>query len=252
VAPDADLKSTLNNNPKFTFYVIDTNNTLQYKFEQRFIGDLPAASEVQSMVDAKKLPTLSKDSITAYLDYTNTQNAVSSVSVNWTNPTNGFNADRVGFYAEVFQSTPGNGLRGPNSIIAANKPPNNVGTDGIWNSDNDIAAEIDALTGTNFFWRLNSITKADDGAGNCTGNYLVSSLNVGTPRAKNTMSNQSLGGNWLGTDTQATACKKVVGIGSPPTYPAAAKTYLHREIWLRTYTTTNARVYRYYANKNFS
>jgi hypothetical protein len=172
--------------------------------------------------------------------------------MSWTNPENGFNADRVGFYSNIYQSTPGNGLRGPNSIINSNKT--NIGADGLWTSDSDLATDLDALPGSNFYWRLSNFTKAKDGSGNCTGNYLVSSLNVGVARARTSITDQNINGTWLGTDTQATACNKTVAVGSGNSlsYPAATNTYLQREIWLRTYTSSNTRVYRYWAKKNIS
>ena len=255
-APDAALQQTLNNNPKVTFYVIDTDNKLRMKFDVRYLGDLPTVADAQALMDNKKLSELSKTSIATYLDYSGTQNAATSVSLDWTNPQNGFNADMIGFYSNVYQSTPGTGLRGPLSVVTANKTT--VGTDGLWNQDGTLAAEVDALTGTNFYWRFSSITKAKDSAGACTGNYLVSSLNVGVPKVSTSIVNKSIGGTWYGKDTQATACGKVVSASSTvngvttTTYPQASNTYLHREIWLRTYTSSNVRVYRYWAKKNIS
>jgi len=253
LAPDATLQQTFNSNPKVTFYVIDTDNKLRMKFDSRYLGNLPAVAEIQNLVTANKLSELSKSSITSYLDYSQGQNAVTTASVTWTNPKNGFNADRLGFYSNVYQSTPGTGLRGSSSIVTANKT--NVGTDGLWTSDPDLAADLDALSGTNFYWRFNNYTKAADNSGLCTGNYLVSSLNVGVARAKTSVSNQDINGTWFGTDTQATACKKTVGttVNGVTSYTtAASNTYLHREIWLRTYSSSNVRIYRYWSKKNIS
>lgn len=248
-APDSSLQQTFNNNPKVTFYVIDTDNKLRMKFDVRYLGNLPTVAEAQTLVDAKKFSELTKDSITTYLDYSGTQNAVTAVSMAWTQPKNGFNADRIGFYSNVYQSSPGLGLRGSSSIITSNQNAS-LGTDGLWSQDSTLAAELDALTGTNFYWRLSSITKAKDGSGNCTGNYLVSSLSVGVGKIATSITNKSIGGTWLGKDTQATACGKVVITGT--TYPTATNTYLQREIWLRTYTSSNVRAYRYWAKKNIS
>ena len=248
-APDEALQQKFNNNPNLTFYVIDTENKLRMKFDARYLGNLPTVADAKALVDQNKLSVLSKGSITDYLDYSSAKNAVASVSLSWTNPTNGFNADRLGFYSNVYQATPGSGLRGAKSIVTSNQNAN-LGTDGLWDSDSSLAAELDALTGTNFYWRLASITKAKDTLGECTGSYLVSSLNVGVARAKTSVSNQNINGTWLGTDTQSTACKKVVATGN--TNPAATNTYLHREIWLRTYTSSNVRVYRYWSKKNIS
>lgn len=252
IAPDAEMEKVFDNNPKVTFYVIDTANNLRLKFDSRYLGDLPSVTEAQSLVASNKLSELSKNSISSYLDYTGGKNATTAVSMAWTNPENGFNTDTVGFYSNVYQSTPGSGLRGPNSIITSNKT--NIGTDGLWSSDTDLAAELDALPGTNFYWRLANYNKAKDSSGNCTGNYLVSSLNVGVARARTSITDQNINGTWLGTDTQATACNKTVSVGSGNSlsYPAATNNYLHREIWLRTYTSSNVRVYRYWAKKNIS
>jgi hypothetical protein len=252
-APDAALQQKFNNNPNLTFYVIDTDNKLRMKFDARYLGNLPTVADAKALVDQNKLSVLSKDSITSYLDYSSAKNAVTSVSLSWTNPTNGFNTDKLGFYSNVYQGTPGTGLRGASSIVTANKT--SVGTDGLWSSDSSLAAELDALTGTNFYWRFASITKGSDASSNCTGNFLVSSLNTGVARAKTSVSNQGINGTWLGTDTQSTACKKVVsatdGSGNV-TYPTATNSYLHREIWLRTYSSSNVRVYRYWSKKNIS
>jgi Bacterial Ig-like domain (group 2) len=252
IAPDSDMQKVFDNNPKVTFYVIDTENKLRLKFDSRYLGNLPSVTEAQNLVTANKLSELSKNSISSYLDYTGGKNATTTVSMTWTNPENGFNTDTVGFYANVYQSTPGSGLRGPRSIITSNQT--NIGTDGLWGSDSDLAGDLDALPGTNFYWRFANYNKAKDSSGNCTGNYLVSSLNVGVARAKTSLFNQDINGTWLGTDTQATACNKTSSITSNGvvSYPAATNNYLHREIWLRTYTSSNVRVYRYWAKKNIS
>jgi hypothetical protein len=246
IAPDGDMQKVFDNNPKVTFYVIDTENKLRLKFDSRYLGNLPSVTEAQNLVSANKLSELSKNSISAYLDYTGGKNATKAVSMTWTNPENGFNTDTVGFYSNVYQSTPGSGLTGPSSVVTSNQTYTGTAINGLWNSDPDLAGDLDALPGTNFYWRFANYNKGKDSSGNCTGNYLVSSLNVGVARAKTSLFNQDITGTWLGTDTQATACNKTVsGV-------TATNNYLQREIWLRTYTSSNVRVYRYWAKKNIS
>lgn len=245
VSPDADLTAIFQNNPKFTFYVVDTNNILQMKIDSRYLGELPSLAQFSAMVQSNKLPEWSKDSLRRYLDFTGEQPATSTITMDWVNPTKGFNTDYAGLYSEVYQSTSGAGLRGASSVIATNR--NNVvslGTDGLWSSDSDLAAYIDALPGTNFFWRYSTITKVADGNGNCTGNYLSSTGGFGVYRSIQSINAQSLASNWLGTDTLQTACRKMAGAPSPTT-----NAYVMREMYLRTYSDKNARVYNYVSAK---
>ena len=242
VSPDTALTTDFQSNPKFTFYVIDTNNVLQMKFDSRYLGELPSMAQFAAMVQSNKLPTWSTASVQRYLDYGTPQPASAAITVDWNNPKNGFNADYAGFYAEVYQSMPGSGLRGTSSIYPANKT--NVGTDGLWSSDSDLAATIDAIPGTNFYWRYSTTTKASDASGNCSGGYLSSNGGFGVNRSIKSINNQNLTSNWLGSDTLQGACRKMAG--------ATAQTpngYLNREMYLRTYSDKNARVYNYLANK---
>lgn len=243
VSPDATLTATLKSNPVFTYYVIDTNNVLQLKMNAKYLGDLPPLNQVLNMVETNKLPTMSKESLARYLNFANGQPSTTAVSVNWVNPATGFSADLAGFYSEVYQAMPGTGLRGSPSSITRNKT--GVGTDGLWSSDADLATYLDGLPGNNFFWNYASITKASDVNGNCTGSYLSSTLNTGFYRGVTSLTNQALGGTWYGTNDQATACKKIYNPPSP-----TPNSYISREMYLRTYTDKNARVYKYVANKN--
>jgi hypothetical protein len=243
VSPDAALMTTLKSNPAFTYYVIDTNNVLQLKMGTRYLGDLPPLNQLTSMVTANKLPTWSKESLARYLNFATGQPSTNTVSANWTNPATGFSADYAGFYSEIYQSMPGTGLRGASSSITRNQT--GVGTDGLWNSDSDLATYLDGLPGNNFFWNYATITKASDVSGNCTGGYLSSTLGTGFYRGVTSISNQGLGGTWYGTDDQGTACKKIYNPPSP-----TPNSYVLREMYLRTYTDKNARVYRFVGNKN--
>lgn len=243
-SPDAAMTAILKSNPLFTYYVIDTANVLQLKMNTRYLGDLPPMSQLTNMVEANKLPTWSKDSLARYLNFATGQPSTTSVTANWTNPANGFSADLAGFYSEVYQSMSGTGLRGASSSILRNR--SGVGTDNIWTSDQDLATYLDGLAGNNFFWNYATITQGTDPTtGNCNGTYLSSSLNTGFYRGVNSLNNQSLGGTWYGTNDQTNACKKIY---NPPS--ATPNSYVSREMYLRTYTDKNARVYRYVANKN--
>lgn len=243
VSPDAALTATLKSNPVFTYYVIDTNNVLQLKMNAKYLGDLPPLNQVLNMVETNKLPTWSKESLARYLNFAVAQPSTTNVNVNWTNPATGFSADLAGFYSEVYQATPGTGLRGSSSSVTRNKT--GVDTDGLWASDADLAAYLDGLPGNNFFWKDASTTKASDANGNCTGSYLSSTLSTGFYRGVNSLTNQGLGGTWYGTNDQATACKKVSSLTSP-----TSNSFIAREMYLRTYTDKNARVYKFVANKN--
>lgn len=242
ISPDAALTAIFQSNPKFTFYVIDTNDVLQMKMDTRYLGELPSLAQFSAMVQSNKLPTWSKESIARYLDYSAGQAARTAITVDWVNPVKGFNTDYAGFYSEVYQSTPGAGLRGASSSVVSNRT--NVGADGLWTSDSDLASYIDALPGTNFFWRYSTITKASDVSGACTGAYLSSNGGFGVYRSITSIDNQNLASNWLGTDTLQGACRKMAGA---PTQTSAA--YLLREMYLRTYSDKNARIYNYVANK---
>jgi hypothetical protein len=55
IAPDAEMEKVFDNNPKVTFYVIDTENKLRLKFDTRYLGDLPSVAEAQKLVTSKKL-----------------------------------------------------------------------------------------------------------------------------------------------------------------------------------------------------
>jgi hypothetical protein len=242
VSPDDALTAVFQNNPKFTFYVVDTNNVLQMKIDSRYLGELPSLAQFGAMVQANKLPEWSRTSLTRYLDFSAAQPATSTITMEWTNPTKGFNTDYAGLYAEVYQSNPGSGLRGPSSSIVSNRT--NVGTDGLWSSDSDLAAYIDAIPGTNYFWRYSSITKASDSNTNCTGSYLSSNGGFGVYRSIVAINGQSLASNWLGTDTLQGACRKMAGSPS-----ATTSAYLMREMYLRTYSDKNARIYNYVSAK---
>jgi len=244
ISPDAALTTIFQSNPKFTFYVIDTNDVLQMKLDTRYLGELPSLAQFSAMVQSNKLPAWSKASISRYLDYSPGQPASTGITVDWTNPVKGFNADYAGFYSEVYQSTSGAGLRGPLSSIVSNRSFTGNAADGLWNSDADLASYIDALPGTNFFWRYSTITKASDGSGNCTGPYLSSNGGFGVYRSVSSLTSQNLASNWLGTDTLQGACRKMAGAPSP-----TANAYLLREMYLRTYSDKNARIYNYVANK---
>lgn len=242
VSPDATLTGMLQSNPKFTYYVIDTSNVLQLKIDTRYLGELPSLAQFSAMVQAQKIPSWTSASVQRYLDYNVTQGETSSITVDWINPQKGFNADYAGMYAEVYQSQAGQGLRGASSVYPSNR--SGVGTDGLWSSDSDLAAYIDAIPGNNFFWRYGTITKAADSSGSCTGSYLASNGGFGVYRSVTSINNQSLASNWLGTDTLQRACRKMGG--APAATPNA---YLMREMYLRTYSDKNARIYNYVSNK---
>jgi hypothetical protein len=257
--PDATLAKTFDNNPVFTYYVIDSDNKLRMKFNVRYLGELPPASVAKDLADAEMLSVPTKQTLTKYLDFSATGvatlNNQSSVDATWTTKPGAFGADLVGFYSEMGRGRPGPGLRGPLSIHTANQSYTGNDADGIWAADNDLAAELDAIPGNNFGNAASGFAKEKTN-GSCPANTTaawnaatstVDTSSFGVGRSMKELSTRTLasGSVFYGVDGLNDAC-----LGTSFSTPVT-NAYLHREVWTRTYTEKNVRVYHITANKAF-
>lgn len=277
IQPDADLTKELDNNPVFTFYVIDSNHKLVQKIKTRMLGELPPASLAAEIMNKKLASQMSIDTLRRYLDFdtngTDVVNDVTAVNAQWSTAPNAFGADLVGFYSEVQKSKTGLGLRSksganPGSIHAGSRDNGSGSVIGsnftggvwqsynettLWESDDDLAVDLDALPGTNFYWRWSETARSlNSGQTVCnttnapSANTLVSSQNVGVARSTNQLTGSALASKYYGTSALSSACLDWYSSSRP-----ADKAYLHREVWMRTYTDKNVRFYSYTANKAF-
>lgn len=278
IQPDADLAKEFDNNPVFTYYVINSRNQLVQKLQTRMLGELPPASLAADIMAKGMSSQMSVATLRSYLDFdangANVANSVQSVNAQWTTPTNAFGADLVGFYSEVQKSKTGQGLRskaganpgsiytasqdnGRGSVIGSNFNSSNVwqsyNETTLWESDDDLAVDLDALPGTNFYWRWSEYARSlNTGTTTCnttnapTSNTLVTSQSVGVARSTTQLTNSTLLSKYFGVDALNTACLDWYSSPRP-----ADKAYLHREVWMRTYTDKNVRFYSYTANKAF-
>jgi hypothetical protein len=254
--PDAALTQTFDNNPVFTYYVVDSTNKLRMKFNVRYLGELPPASVAKDLADAEMLSVPTRQTLAKYLDFSATGaanlNNQSSVDAEWTTKSGAFGADLIGFYSEVTRGRPGPGLRGPSSIHSVNQ---SQVADGIWTADVDLAAQLDAISGNNF-WNAASGFAKEKSSGACPANTTAawnsatstvdtSSFVVG--RSMQALSSRNLlsGSIFYGVDGLNDAC-----LGTSFSTPVT-NAYLHREVWTRTYTEKNVRVYHITANKAF-
>jgi hypothetical protein len=251
--PDTALAKTFDNNPVFTFYVIDSTNKLRMKFKVRYLGELPPASVAKDLVDADMLSVPTKETLTKYLKFDATGTAAAalnnqtSVDATWTTKTGAYGADLIGFYSEVFKGRPGRGLRGPDSIHLANQ---SLTPDGIWAADDDLATALDAMPGNNFWNAASGFAKEKNTSTACspsstTSTVDTSSFSVGRSKRALTSSALASGSVYYGLDGLAEAC-----LGTSFS-TAVTNAYLYREVWTRTYTEKNVRVYHITANKAF-
>jgi hypothetical protein len=267
IQPDVDLAKELDSNPVFTFYVIDSNDKLVQKVKTRMLGELPPAYLAAEIMNKKQVSQMSIDTLRRYLDFdangADVANDVTAVNAQWSTAPNAFGADLVGFYSEVQKSKTGLGLRSksganPGSIHAGSRDSGNnslvPSTEiTLWESDDDLAVDLDALPGTNFYWRWSETARSlNSGQTVCNttnappANTLVTSQNVGVARSTNQLTGSALASKYYGTSALNSACLNWYSPSRP-----ADKAYLHREVWMRTYTDKNVRFYSYTANKAF-
>jgi hypothetical protein len=244
LAPDAALRAVLGANPLVTFYVIDNTNVLRMKFGTRYLGDLPSVATVKGLITHRKLPRIDPETLARYLDWSRPDAAladdVTRVSASWSSDVNAFGADGIGFYSEVYRATPGRGVSGPLSIHPENQSRS---ASSLWVSDDDLAGTLDRMDGTNFYWWHGAFATEPPVDGVCPGNgsgaAMSSTTTLGVGRGERSFSDRSLGGGRLmGTAALGRAC-----LGS------ASNAMVGREIWTRTYTDRNVRVYVYTASR---
>lgn len=259
-APDAELGRIFDNNPRLTYYVISTGNKLAMKFDVRYLGDLPPVSQAKELIAKNKVARATPETLSRFLSWDASnpnRNTVTLASADWSTPPQGFGADLIGFYSQIYRATPGRGLRGSNSKILANQ--SGVYTDNLWASDEDLAADLDATgvlsdVANNFYWRYSGYAKKPDTTNGCA-NYtnltsLISSITLSVGRATTGFTDRVLNGaSYHGLDSLDTACLQASG--TSPNVVSATHAYLHREVWLRTYTDRNVRFTVTAANKAF-
>lgn len=241
MAPTGGVKSALEANPPLTFEVFDTDGRLRAVMQSRFLGRMPEVALARAIVESRQVPAFSTDSLRRYLDFSSgadtvTQTVTGSVTIDWTTPQGAFGADRIGLYSEVYRATPGQGIRGP--LSRAWDGTANVSS--LWTSDAELAAQLDAITGTNFYWWNGAFANPTAGAGtSCTGAAMVSTSGVNVARSATQVdASANYAGSLYGTAAMNSACLGV-----------ATHAAVYREMFLRSYTDQNVRLYVATANR---
>lgn len=233
-APSAGLAAVFDNNPRISFEVFDTDGKLRAVFGARYIGELPPAQMAKAYIDNKMVSTIDRATLSNYLDFAaNTATSKSTATTftgTWTTPSGAFGADRIGLYSEVYRSETGTGLANITGKVT-----------GLWASDPELATELNAVTGTNFYWWNSGFAKPT-GTTTCSGSALISTTGAGVSRQTLALTASTLDANYYGSDQLASAC--IAASGSTTT-----KAHLYREISTRTYTDTNVRLYYAVGNK---
>ena len=230
-APSAGLAAVFDNNPRISFEVFDTDGKLRAVFSARYIGELPPAQMAKAYIDNKMVSTIDRATLSNYLDFAaNTATSKSTATTftgTWTTPSGAFGADRIGLYSEVQTSETGTGLANITGKVT-----------GLWASDPELATELNAVTGTNFYWWNSRYAKPEG----CSGSALVSTTGVGVSRQTLALTASTLDANYYGSGQLASACIAITG-------STTTKAHLYREINTRTYTDTNVRLYYYVTNR---
>lgn len=241
LAPTGPVKSALEANPPLTFEVFDTDGRLRQVFQARYLGRLPEVGLARAYVESRQVPEFSEASLRRYLDFAGgeagvTQTVTGALDLDWTTPRGAFGADRIGLYAEIYRATPGQGIRGPLSRAADGSGL----TSSLWSSDAELAAQLDAIAGTNFYWWNGAFASSTAGSGgSCSGSSLVSTSGVNVGRSVTRIGSEAAyGGTLFGTTALADACI------APGTHAV-----LYRELFFRTYTDSNVRLYVTTANR---
>ena len=230
-APSAGLAAVFDNNPRISFEVFDTDGKLRAVFSARYIGELPPAQMAKTYIDNKMVSTIDRATLSNYLDFAaNTeasQLTATTFTGTWTTPSGAFGADRINLYSEVYRSETGTGLANITGKVT-----------GLWASDPELATELNAVTGTNFYWWNSRYAKPEG----CSGSALVSTTGVGVSRQTLALTASTLDANYYGSGQLASACIAITG-------STTTKAHLYREINTRTYTDTNVRLYYAVGNK---
>ena len=231
-APSAGLAAVFDNNPRISFEVFDTDGKLRAVFSARYIGELPPAQMAKTYIDNKMVSTIDRATLSNYLDFAaNTAHSKSTATTftgTWTTPSGAFGADRINLYSEVYRSETGTGL----ANITGSK------VNGLWASDSELATELNAVTGTNFYWWNSGFAKPTG----CSGSALIGNTGVGVSRQTLALTASPLDANIYGSDQLASAC--IAASGSTTT-----KAHVYREIGTRTYTDTNVRLWYFVTNR---
>lgn len=242
MAPTGNVKSALEANPPLTFEVFDTDGRLRAVMQSRFLGRLPDVGLARAYVESRQVPEFSTASLARYLDFSSgaetvTQTVTGSVDVAWTTPAGAFGADRIGLYSEISRATPGVGIRGP---LSRGWNGTDAVTNSLWTSDPELAAALDAIPGTNFHWWNSGFANPTAGAGtSCSGASMVSTSGVNVPRSASQLgSADAYAGSFYGTAALNSACLGVASHG-----------LVYREMFFRTYTDQNVRLYVATANR---
>ncbi|MFN9504752.1 MAG: hypothetical protein ACK57J_09395 [Rubrivivax sp.] len=239
MAPTGAVKQALEANPPLTFEIFDTDGRLRAVMQSRFLGRLPDVDLARAYVDSQQVPAFDTDSLRRYLDFasgasTVMQTVTGGLDIGWTTPLGAFGADRIGLYAEVYRATPGVGIRGPLSRAW----DGTATTSGLWASDPELAASLDAMAGTNFYWWNGSFATAPSGTG-CGTAPLVSTSGVNVARSASRVEpTAAYSGSFYGSTALGSAC-----LGT------ASHALVYREMFFRTYTDQNVRLYVATANR---
>lgn len=243
-APDAALRGELDAKPVFTVHVIDTNHKLQMQIKTRYLGDIPTVEAVKRWHDDGFMAKFKRETVSAYLSFDpskSTSNQITSISsVEWESNALGFAPDLVGFYSQIFQGMPGEGLNPADPLRI---------------SDPDLAAE---LIGNNFWHRNARFAKLkENGTCSISSKSLVSTSSFVVRRSERSFaSTRNLGGSnpYYGLDSLQDACltnptfvNNVLTALAPANY--RIESYVYREVWNRAYTGNNVRLYYLAANR---
>jgi hypothetical protein len=243
-APDADMKKELDSKPVFTVYVIDGNHKLQMRLKTRYLGDIPTVQAVKAWHDDGFMAKFKPETISAYLSFDAakpTSKELKDVSsAEWVTNALGFSPDLVGFYSQIYQGIPGEGLH-------QNDP--------LRTTDADLAEE---LTGNNFWHRNARFAKLkENGTCSIKSKSLVSTNSFLVKRSDRSFtSTRDMGKEnpYYGLDSLDNACltdptftNGVLTALAPATY--RIESYVYREVWNRTYTGNNIRLYYLAANR---
>jgi hypothetical protein len=243
-AASTDLKKVFDSNPLIQMEIFDTDGRLRHVIKTRYLGEIPPAKMAEIYVNTDKVSKFNTASLAKYLDFASggadTQNDVSgSITAQWTTAPGAFGADRINLYSEIQRSQPGAGIRNETGARSS-----------LWDSDPELAAYLNNLQGTNFFWWngnfANQYVSGNTGTCKTTPSTLfinTTGVNVGRSTTSINSSNTFDGSLWGVNSLNNNAC---IPTGSPQ-YNA----YVLREMSTRTYTDTNTRLYYIVTNRKF-
>jgi hypothetical protein len=191
---------------------------------------MPPAQMAKAYIDNNMVSKMDRATLARHLDFAanadSTKSTATSFTGTWSTPSGAFGADRINLYSEVYRSQPGTGIANETGKVS-----------GLWTFDADLAANLNAITGTNFYWWNGSFAKPT-GTLTCSGNVLINTTGIGVSRQTKSLSGTAFDGTYFGTDQLASAC-----------ITPGTTALVYREIGTRTYTDTNVQLYYYVANR---